>query len=372
MHIAVDGTALYGRYNGVEYALWNLLAALRGIDTQNRYTVYIPQDGPPAERLAAFGSRWNWVLLPFEGGNKLRRIFWQQVELPRLLRRERFDLLHSPTYVAPLFSPIPVVLTIYDTIALGQPEFASAANRLHYGWVLPRSLTRAQRIIVPSEMVRQDVMRLAPQVANRCRVVPLSVESAFHEAPSAATLDEVRQRYNLPERFVFFVGNWEPKKNLPRLLRALEAMPTAPPLVLAGGGRAWLSPELDALRQSGRVISTGYVWRRDLPALYHLCELFAFPSLAEGFGLPVMEALACGAPVVTSDRVPIAGLRDVVALCDPLEEASIGAALQCVLNDATLREELSRRAREFASPYTTRRTAEQTLAVYDEVGRGRL
>jgi glycosyltransferase involved in cell wall biosynthesis len=369
MHIAVDGTALYGRYNGVEYALWNLLSAINVIDGVNLYTVYIPADGPPPERLAVFGPRWRWIRLPFTGGAKFRRIAWQQFELPRLLAREKFDLLHAPTYVSPLLSPVPVVLTVYDTIALTHPEFATTANRLHYSFILPPSVRRAHRVIVPGDEVRQDVVRLAPSAVGKTRIVELGVEPIFHITPDDTAVNEVRERYQLPERFVLFVGNWEPKKNMVRLLRAVTSLPDAPPVVLAGGGRAWSLLELEAIQQMGksgglRIHRTGYVWRRDLPALYHLCNVFAFPSLAEGFGLPVLEALACGAPVVTSDRVPIAGVSEAALVCDPTEEASIAAALARVLVDHDLRNSLGQRARAFARPFTTKRTAEETLSVY--------
>src|SRR5687767_9692892 len=161
MNIGIDATALYGRYSGVEYALWNLLHALRAVDDDNEYIVYIPQDGPPPN-LQKFNSRWRWVRLPFTGAQKLGRIFWQQVLLPHQLQRDQCQILHAPTYIAPLRAPVPVVLTVYDLIALTQPHFATLANRLHYGVLLPRCIERAQRVIVPSDAVRREIAQKLP------------------------------------------------------------------------------------------------------------------------------------------------------------------------------------------------------------------
>jgi glycosyltransferase involved in cell wall biosynthesis len=370
MRIAIDATALYGRYGGVEYALWNLLYALGAQGDATEYTVYIPHDGPPPALLDAFSARWRWVRLPFCGREKLRRIIWQQLVLPRCLRADGCDLLHAPTYVAPLphtaLRPrVPLVLTVYDAIALDEPHFATWQNRLHYRALLPASIARADRVIVPSDAVRTAVMRHAPQAASKIRVVPLGLEPIFLRAPSTRTLKEVRRRYALPPRFLLFVGNFEPKKNLFNLLRSLELVRDAPPLVVAGGARAW-----HGLPSTARLQVLGYVPRADLPALYAQCRAFVFPSLAEGFGLPVLEALACGAPVVTSTRVPLPNLETVALLCEPSTPASIAAQLQKILDDETLGTQLAQSGQEYARPYTWRRAAERTRAIYEELRRG--
>jgi alpha-1,3-rhamnosyl/mannosyltransferase len=178
---------------------------------------------------------------------------------------------------------------------------------------------------------------------------------------------------------VLFVGNFEPKKNLRHVLQAFRDVPEAPPLVLAGGGRAWSTYELqNELQQqpdltigatnasSLRVMSIGYVRRRDLPLLYALCEAFIFPSLAEGFGLPVLEALAGGATVITSTRVPLPGLGEVALLCDPLDVQSISRQLRRAVTEPELRAELRPKGRLYAQPFTWRRAAAQTLDVYRE------
>lgn len=414
MNIAIDATALYGRYNGVEYALWNLLCGLNAVESEraredkqaerNRYVVYVPRDGPSSEQRREFDARWRWVRLPFRGAEKLRRVWWQQTQLTLQLKRDKCDLLHAPTYVSPLRAGVPVVLTIYDLIALSHPQFATPLNRLHYGALMKASIGGARRVIVPSGLVQSEVARIVPKAASKTRVVPLGVEPLFFASHDKKTRDEVRARYGLPPRFLLFVGNFEPKKNLSRLLEALQLVPDAPPLILAGGARAWNAfagrkpnghmasgassfakegehernenaRREDVLKvgsqsgstpaRSSRVQAIGYVRRRDLPVLYALCEAFVFPSLAEGFGLPVLEALASGAPVVTSTHVPLPDLHEAALLCDPLDTASIAREIRHVLQPDQ-RAALHRRGPEYARSFTWRRAAQMTLDIYRE------
>ncbi len=389
MRIGVDATALYGRYGGVEYSLWNLLSALRAENVSHEFCIFIPRDGPPPAQLAAFDARWRFIRLPFRGEEKLRRIFWQQTILPGQLTREKCDLLHAPTYVAPWSTPVPVALTVYDLIALCQPQFATPLNRKHYGLMLPQSIRRARRIIAPSENVKWEISLRFPEAVQRTRVVPLGVEPIFFQKPTNAELSAVRKRYDLPEKYLLFVGNFEPKKNLKNLLRALKTLPDAPTLVVAGGMRAWPDSALEnvvvdnavvekstaenaASEKVANVGSTpnvrgiGYVSRRDLPALYAQCEAFVFPSLAEGFGLPVLEALACGAPVVTSAAVPLPNLNSAAIICEPHSPASIASAIKGVLDSPPERARLKAAGREYARPFTWRRVAQLTAEIYEE------
>jgi glycosyltransferase involved in cell wall biosynthesis len=367
MRIGIDASALYGRYGGVEYALWNLLVALHAEDARNEYVLYIPRDGPPPARLQNFNARWKWKRLPFFGAQKLRRIFWQQTILPAQLLRDNGDILHAPTYIAPWSTPIPTVLTVYDVIALSHPEFATVPNRLHYGALLPRSIQNAARVIAPTRAVAKEIETRFP--AAKVSVVPLGLEPIFFAPPSTPDLKRTRVRYNLPEKYVLFVGNFEPKKNLHALLAALELLPDAPPLVIAGGNRAWRGHEAGRTqpRSTPNVKTIGYVSRADLPALYSGSAAFVFPSLAEGFGLPVLEALACGAPVVTSSCVPLPNLKNVALICNPNNTAEIAASLKRILENDAEAARLKSAGKEYAQTFTWRRAARETLAIYQDL-----
>lgn len=376
LNIGLDATALYGRYGGVEYALWNLLSALNVVDEDNYYTVYIPHNGPPAERLKNFNQRWRWVRLPFDGERKARRILWQQTQLPQRLLRDGCSLLHAPTYVAPLLAPVPIVLTVYDLIALTHPQFATPLNRLHYGALLRRCLARAHRVIVPSEAVRQEIKRRVPSAAAHTQVIPLGVEPLFFQVHDAVRQNDVRARYALPPRYLLFVGNFEPKKNLRNALLALDYLNPAVPLVVVGGARAWTGYEVQDLsagngptpgQPAPRTYSVGYVRRQDLPVLYAMSEAFVFPTLAEGFGMPVLEALASGTPVVTSAEAHLPGVEQVALICDPYDPKSIAAQIQRLLHEPGLQARLRHQSRVYATPFTWRHSAEMTLEVYRKV-----
>lgn len=365
MRIVFDATALHGtngKRGGIENALWETFSHLRAIDGRHFYLACIAADTPvdwPDD------ERWQWHRLPFEGAQKKRRILWQQLELPLLLRRTGADLLHSWNYVMPLVSRVPTILTVQDTIALDHPRFALRANRLHYRAIMPQSLKRAARVIVTSERTRQAVLRRAPRAD--VRVIPLGIEREITREIAPAEIYAIRRKYDLPTRFLFYLGNFEPKKNLPNLLRALELLPDAPPLVIAGGIAPW--PQFDQLLRGVRQL--GFVPRGDVAALMGACEIFCFPSLCEGFGLPVLEALACGAPVVASSAVPLPNLERVALCPPPHQPRAIADAISRWLADDNLRAQMSAAGREYARAFTWERAAHSTLDLYREFDENR-
>ena len=360
MRIVFDATALHGtdgKRGGIENALWETFAHLREIDGRHHYLACISADTPvdwPSD------ERWQWHRLPFDGAQKARRIAWQQFELPLLLRQVGADLLHSWNYVMPWASPVPTILTVQDLIALDRPRFALRANRGHYRAIMPQSLKRAARVIVTTERTRQAVTRRAPDAD--VRVIPLGVEREFFREIASAEIEAVRRKYDLPARFLFYLGNFEPKKNLPNLLRALKLLPDAPPLVIAGGINPW--PQFDELLRGVRQL--GFVPRGDVAALLGACEIFCFPSLCEGFGLPVLEALACGAPVVASSAVPLPDLERVALCPPPHQPRAIAAAIAQLLRDRNYCAQMSEAGREYAREFTWERAARSTLDLYWE------
>lgn len=363
MKIAFDATALYGRFGGIENAIYQTFCALQKLEDFNQYLIFVPRDAPHFLWDCPKKS-WTWRRLPFDGAQKARRIVWQQLELPRLLQRENCDLLHAWNYVAPVFGPIPTILTVQDLIALDAPRFATRFNRWHYRAVLPRSLQKAARVLVSTRATEIAVLRRAPRAA--VRLVPLGVDEIFFTDLEFSERRKIAAKYALPPRYLLYVGNFEPKKNLPNLLRALDFLPDAPPLVIAGGIKAWPRWET-ALRG---VRNLGFVAREDLPALYAMCDAFCFPSLREGFGLPVVEALACGAPVLASTRVPLPDLASVAQQCEPRFPRSIARGLEKLLSqtssdsgDAPQKME-ARRA--YAAQFRWDETARRTLAIYRE------
>jgi glycosyltransferase involved in cell wall biosynthesis len=357
LKIVLDATALYGQFGGIETALWQTISHLNSLNSDHEFVVYIPRDAPDLEATLAH-PLWKIERLSFAGSQKLRRIIWQQLELPQLLKTSKADLLHAPTYVSPLISPVPVVLGVPDLIALNRPRFATTVNRLHYRAVMPRALKNAAKIIVTTQKTATEVLRRIPRA--ECRVVPLGVEPIFFETIDEAQKQSLREKYKLPADFLLYIGNFEPKKNLLRLLQALDILgESAPPLVIAGGIKPW--PEIE--KQLSKVQKLGFLPREEIPVLLSMCRVFCFPSLCEGFGMPVIEALACGANVVASTQVPLPDLARVAQTPEPRSAHSIANAIREALNQP----QPNQAAREYAKSFTWQRTALQTLSVYEEL-----
>jgi len=356
MKIALDATPLFGRFGGIEGALWQTLLALQKLSSPHEFHVFVPADAPPSP--FADGN-WHWRRLRFEGAQKLRRIAWQQIELPLWLRREGFDLLHATNYVMPLASPIRTVVSIPDLIALDCPRFATRENRLHYRALLPQTLKRADVLLASTPKGRAAILRRAPHA--QVVVAPLGVEASWFETPSAQEVEEARRRFDLPSHFLLFAGNLEPKKNLPRLIRAASLLGEgAPQLVIVGGIKPWR--ELEELKMRARFL--GFVSQGDLRVLMSECAVFCFPSLAEGFGLPVLEALASGARVVASGKVPIPGLHTVARVPNPHSVSAIADAIRAALDDSHFDP---KHALAFAKLFSYHQTARVWLQTYESV-----
>jgi glycosyltransferase involved in cell wall biosynthesis len=290
-------------------------------------------------------------------------------------------LFHATEHLLPKLSRARSVFTLHDTAYIHQPQYHLPRNRIYLRLMMPRFLARSDAVITVSEHTRRDAERWYRLPASRLHVIPEGVEDHFQPLQDAAALSAVRTRYHLPQRFILFVGTIEPRKNLVTLLEAYAALRSSRRhggvgLVIAGG-KGWLYREfferLRALGLENEVILTGYVPEADLPELINCAEVFAFPSSFEGFGLPPLEAMACGVPVICSNA---ASLPEVVGeaglLLPPYDAAGWTEALGRVLDDATLRADLRVRGLARARLYTWEAAARQTLAVYEAVAGGAL
>jgi glycosyltransferase involved in cell wall biosynthesis len=242
--------------------------------------------------------------------------------------------------------------------------------------MVPRFLQRADAIIAVSEHTRRDVTRLMGIPADRMTVIHGGVDQAFRPIEARAELERVRAEYDLPLRFVLFFGTLEPRKNLVTLLEAYAALlqedPALAPLVVAGR-KGWRYQEsLRRIRDRGlteRVVLTDWVRDEDVPALLNLAQVLVFPSRYEGFGLPPLEAMACGTPVISSNAASLPEVvGDAGVLVEPLDAAALAAALRRVLQDEALRRELRAKGLRQASRFTWERAARETLAVYEGLG----
>jgi glycosyltransferase involved in cell wall biosynthesis len=302
-----------------------------------------------------------------------------RVLLSTYLRRDQdrmigpTDIFHATDHLLPRLSHTRSVFTLHDLTPLTFPAAHTQLNRRFLQLMLPHFLRNADCVIADSASTQRDAVRLYRLPAERVRVIHLGVAARFQPV-SRDVQAQTRARYHLPDRFILAVGTLEPRKNLITLLEAYHALRAENfevALVIAGG-RGWHSePFFDRLRALGledTVQLLGRVPDEDLPALYALAEVFAFPSLYEGFGLPVLEAMACGTPVISSDT---SSLPEVVGegglLLPPADAHSWKEALAQVLSDVNLRADLRRRGLLHAAPFTWENTARQTYAVYQEI-----
>lgn len=365
--IGIDLTALPTLKGGVAFYLIELVRALQRVDCDNVYWL-IARDVHEAELQPVAA---NFSLFTVALASRPARLLWEQTRLPQLAADLRLDVLHSPHYTRPLVRlPCASVVGVMDLTFFVLPRHHTAVKRWFFRTMLPVSVRRADRVIAISDSTKKDLERWLDVAPGRVDVTPLAVSAAYSPNVPANVVAQVRHRYELPDAYILYVGRLEPRKNLPRLLESyrqlVSRMPSAPPLVLAGA-RGWHRHELDITlgRLQPRVMTLGYVPEPDLPAVYAGALLFVYPSLYEGFGIPVLEALSCGVPTITSKVSSMAEVAgDAAELVDPASTADILKAMERLLADTGRRAELRARGLERAKSFSWDSTARLTRESY--------
>ncbi len=294
----------------------------------------------------------------------------QQWRVPSAVGALGGALYHSPYYLMPYRPRVPAVLTVYDIIPLRYPQFSSGRSRLLFRFTTRLALGAARQVIAITENARQDFIAQFGIRPERITAIPLAADPSFRPQPAAA-IAAVRRKYTLPGRFVLYLGSNKPHKNLVGLVQAWLASPNEGLELVIGGAWDERYPEARQLADShgGATIRwIGRVAEEDLPALYGAAEMFVFPSLFEGFGLPVIEAMACGAPVVCSNVTALPEVAaDAALLVDPLDTAALGAALHSLAANEGQRADLRARGFPRAAQFSWTQTATCTLEIYRQV-----
>lgn len=359
------------RQAGVSRYIEFLLADLPRVAPDEEFHVFAGPDAAHGRDQLPRELRWSLSRLPTE--RPPVRILWEQVAGPVALGRQRIDVAHAPVNVAPLLTRVPTVVTVHDLAFRIYPEQYPAAKRRYLDAMTRRSVRRAARVIAVSENTRQDVIRLYGVPPERVVVVPNGVPSDLAPVDDRAALQALRDRHGLPEEFILFVGTLQPRKNLVGLLRAFGRLRdrVQAPLVVVGAPGWQYQPifdEAQALGVADRVVFAGYAAPEELRLWYSAATVFIYPSLYEGFGLPVLEAMACGAPVITSSTSSLPEVvGDAALLVDPTDLDAIAGSLERVLREPQLRRTLRQRGLARAREFGWERTARETVAVYRAV-----
>ena len=369
MRIAIDYTPALRQGAGIGRYTRGLVAALAEVDQRNRYTLFCAGEAPPADQWPA-GFAIRRTRIPA----RWLTAAWHRLRLPipAELFAGRCDLYHSPDFTLPPLCCARGIVTIHDLSFLRVPECADPGLRAFLARAVPSAVARAHRVLADSESTRRDLIALLGVPAEKISVVTPAVEPRFHRVADQVRLEEVRRRYALPDRFILGIGTLEPRKNFAGLIRAYGQLrrTTALPHALVIAGRpGWLYEAIyEQVREAGlteAVRFLGFVADADLPALYTLADLLAYPSRYEGFGIPVLEAMACGTPVVTSDNSSLPEAAGTAArLVNADDLAGLAEAMAQVIGDAARRGEMIERGYAQARRFTWHDSAHALVDAY--------
>jgi len=338
-----------------------VLSVAEGLGTPARYSRELPKTP-------------NFQMRSVPLSDRALAVLWHRLQLPLWVElvTGSVDIFHSPDFVLPPVRRARTMLTVHDLSFMRYPECADAHLRAYLNKVVPRSVRRADLVLADSQHTKDDLAELLDVDADRIEVIYPGVEERFRPIGDKATLEEVRKRYSLPPRFVLGLGTLQPRKNFTRLIEAYSLLITHYPFLqlVIVGGKGWLYEEIFAaveeLGLEEKVIFAGFVADGDLPTLYNLADLFVFPSLYEGFGLPPLEAMACGTPVITSNA---SSLPEVVGEAGLMVEATdvkaLAEAMKRVLEDDVLREGMIAKGLEQARQFTWQKAAAKLLNLYE-------
>ena len=371
--------ALFFQYptTGSGQYMIHLLAALAQADTQNEYVLLGPQ---PVERKNSSTFPYQVQAVPsIVGSNEnIQKVMWEQVTGPAAARKAGVDIFHVPYFAPPLLPRTPTVVTIHDVIPMRLPAYQPDAKVKAYMQLVASAAHRATMIITVSQHAKQDMVNALKLPAERIRVIYEAAGDEYHPVTDPETLEKARAKYGLGERYVFYLGGLDQRKNVPQLVRAFahlraQLRDDKLQLLISGNpdkqkGPLFPDPRPVAadIAMNGQIIYR-FVEDEDKPAIYSGASLFVFPSLYEGFGLPPLEAMSCGAPVVCSNRTSLPEVvGDAAITVDPEDTRALVEAMRRVLTNEELQKDLRARSLQRAAQFHWSKTADETIAVYEE------
>jgi glycosyltransferase involved in cell wall biosynthesis len=377
MRIGIDYTAAVRQGGGIGRYTRNLIRALAELDRDTQYTLFAAGGWGEGDGLGGWPDNYRVRSVPLS--DRWTTILWQRLRLPVPIQviTGPLNLFHSPDFVLPPVGRTPAILTVHDLSFLRVPQFFVPGFCRYLEGAVSRAVGRARHVLADSESTRRDLIELLAVAPERVTVIYPGVEPRFRPIQDAAVLDRVRARYSLPERFILGLGTLQPRKNFDGLMEAfgrlLAARGDEPEIaglhLVIAGGKGWMYEDTLALPErlglGTKVHFLGFVDDADLPALYNLAAVLAFPSWYEGFGIPVLEAMACGTLVVAADNSSLPEVVGEAALMvDAAGTDALAEALARLVLDSTVRERLVSAGRKQAQLFTWPAAAQQLLATY--------
>lgn len=369
MHIALNAHLLSGkpgyRSAGIHGVIDGLLRHLNSAAPEDwQFTAFI---NPAVE--ASF-PRVALRRAGLDTTSPVRRIAWEQVIQPFSLMNGGFDLVHSMAFVSPLILTLPSVVTVYDLSFRHYPERLSTMRRLYLQWMTPLSVKRARRVIAISRSTARDLTATLGTPADKIDTAVLGFDRDVFRPAAPDVIRAFKMQNGLPDRFWLFVGTLEPRKNLVTLIEAYAALPpNERPKLVIGGGKGWdtdpIFAAVERLKLADDVLFPGFIPADQLALWYNSAEAFVYPSVFEGFGLPVLEAMACGTPVIVSDASSLPEIaEDAGMLIPPHDPSAWTAALAQAMQDDGWRRDARERGQEKAQRFTWNEHARVTVESY--------
>lgn len=365
------GLTINSTFGGARFYAENLARGLIAEDRPNRYTLLTDQPSNYRQWEVDFGCGTERV--PFY--SKYQSVLWDHLQVPLGVRRKKLDLLHHTKCACPVFSTVPTVVTIHDLAFFALPDMFARTQGLYMRANYRYAARKAARIITDSESSRRDLIQGLGVEERKVSAIYLGSPHGMKRVDDSDRLAHTRRRYELPKRYILYLGTIHPAKNLRMLVTAYQRLKrtTGVPHDLVIAGRTgWLTRDIiETAREtteSAPVVFPGIVHEADKAALYSGADLFVSPSLYEGFGLTILEAMQCGTPVVSSNVTSIPEVTgDAAVLVDPRSEEELVHAMERVLGDEALRRRLSERGLAQCRKFSWEKTARETAAVYEQV-----
>ena len=379
MKIGIDYTSAARQGAGIGRLTRNIVGALAEIDRDNEYTLLVqgrellyPPSSPHPRNSASGIPNANFSEVRTWVSERWWSRVWHRMRLPLYVEWVigRVELFHSPDFtLPPVRQGTRTLVTVHDLSFLHLPDCFEPALLDYLVANVPRAVHRADWILADSENTRRDLIELLDVPEDRITVIYPAVEDRFRPIDDVEALDRVRQRYDFPHRFILTVGTIQPRKNYLGLIDALARLDATDVALVIVGGKGWLYDDIYArvqdLELEDRVLFAGFIDDRDLPAVYNLAQVFCLPSLYEGFGIPPLEAMACGTPVIVSDNSSLPEVvGDAGITIDARDTDALANALSQLLADPARQRELTKRGLAQATKFSWANAAERLLATY--------